>query len=80
VANGGDLEVRVVGPGQLSLSPRSLFSLNSTLWGVALVGAFLAGMALQQRLSGERPQPMHPPSRPKMPANALPALPNVEPD
>ncbi|HXT58349.1 MAG TPA: hypothetical protein VN699_06935 [Pirellulales bacterium] len=58
VADGGDFEVSVVRPGQLSLSRRSLFSLNSTLWGVALAAAFLGGHGASAEAI-EREAPAH---------------------
>jgi hypothetical protein len=71
----GDLDVLVLGP-----RPGSQSSLKMMLWGIALVGAFVGGMALERRLARARQQPVQPPGSPKMPANAPPRLPDAEPN
>jgi hypothetical protein len=67
IDDGSDLEILAVAPGQFSLIRRSPFALV-ILWVIALIAAFLAGMALQRKLSRKRPQPLQSPGNPDTPA------------
>ena len=48
---GSGVELLVVGPGQLSVNHRSLFTFATMLWIMAVAGAFLAGRPRKRRLN-----------------------------